>query len=252
MGFDSVTFVAQIVNLFVLVWLLKRFLYKPILTAVEARQKEIWAHVQKARDAEKEADALREELAAQKKDFLKEKERLLAALQEEMDGIRQRKMTEIQLRGRAESHRIQEELNRRLEDAQSNTTQFFIDFFPGALLKAFADISGKSAFEESLHRFLKKLERLPQREKHQLSAPEWLLEVSHPLTNEMRELLKSKIFDVISPKAKLTIRINPRLVLGARLSNSSAALEWNLEKYMIRFNEELRKNTAQLVEKGSV
>ena len=38
MGFDLVTFVAQIVNLFVLVWLLKRFLYRPILEVIEKRQ----------------------------------------------------------------------------------------------------------------------------------------------------------------------------------------------------------------------
>ena len=38
MGFDLVTFIAQIVNLFVLVWLLKRFLYRPILEVIEKRQ----------------------------------------------------------------------------------------------------------------------------------------------------------------------------------------------------------------------
>ena len=50
MGFDLVTFIAQIVNLFVLVWLLKRFLYRPILEVIEKRQQEIRDKVQAADD----------------------------------------------------------------------------------------------------------------------------------------------------------------------------------------------------------
>ncbi len=38
---DWFTVVAQIVNFLILVWLLKRFLYKPILDALDAREKKI-------------------------------------------------------------------------------------------------------------------------------------------------------------------------------------------------------------------
>ena len=41
MDIDKITFVAQIVNLIVLIWLLKRFLYKPIIQAVDKRQSAI-------------------------------------------------------------------------------------------------------------------------------------------------------------------------------------------------------------------
>ena len=38
---DWFTVVAQVVNFLILVWLLKRFLYKPILDAIDAREKRI-------------------------------------------------------------------------------------------------------------------------------------------------------------------------------------------------------------------
>ena len=50
MGINWVVFFAQIVNLFVLVWLLKKFLYRPIINAVEKRQAEIICKVNKAKE----------------------------------------------------------------------------------------------------------------------------------------------------------------------------------------------------------
>ncbi|MFQ3186924.1 MAG: F-type H+-transporting ATPase subunit b, partial [Marinomonas primoryensis] len=38
---DWFTVIAQLINFLVLVWLLKRFLYRPILNAIDAREKRI-------------------------------------------------------------------------------------------------------------------------------------------------------------------------------------------------------------------
>ena len=51
---DWFTVVAQVVNFLILVWLLKRFLYKPILDAIDAREKRIAAELADA-DAKKAA-----------------------------------------------------------------------------------------------------------------------------------------------------------------------------------------------------
>ena len=49
MGIDTFTLVAQIINLVILIWLLKRFLYTPILKAVDARQAKIAERLNTAR-----------------------------------------------------------------------------------------------------------------------------------------------------------------------------------------------------------
>ena len=68
MGFDLVTFIAQIVNLFVLVWLLKRFLYRPILEVIEKRQQEIRNKLQAAEDMRIESQKERKKWEKEKKD----------------------------------------------------------------------------------------------------------------------------------------------------------------------------------------
>ncbi|HAB91660.1 MAG TPA: F0F1 ATP synthase subunit B, partial [Pseudomonas sp.] len=41
MSIDWITVLAQIANFLVLLWLLKRFLYRPILDGIDAREAEI-------------------------------------------------------------------------------------------------------------------------------------------------------------------------------------------------------------------
>ena len=79
---DWFTVAAQIANFAILVWLLKRFLYRPVLDAMAAREKRVRETVaaadrQKAA-AEEEANRLREQqdaFARQKEDLLEKARR---------------------------------------------------------------------------------------------------------------------------------------------------------------------------------
>ncbi len=56
MSIDWITVAAQIANFLVLVWLLKRFLYRPILDGIDARETEIKERMQKAVHAREQAE----------------------------------------------------------------------------------------------------------------------------------------------------------------------------------------------------
>ena len=57
MSIDWITVAAQIANFLVLVWLLKRFLYRPILDGIHAREAEITNRMQVAVKAKDQAEA---------------------------------------------------------------------------------------------------------------------------------------------------------------------------------------------------
>jgi F-type H+-transporting ATPase subunit b len=57
---DWFTVVAQIVNFVILLWLMKRFLYQPILSAIDARESRIAAELSEAATKLAEAEAKRE------------------------------------------------------------------------------------------------------------------------------------------------------------------------------------------------
>jgi F-type H+-transporting ATPase subunit b len=75
---DWFTVGAQVLNFLVLVWLLKRFLYRPILHAIDAREQRI-AHALADADA-KQAEAIweRDELRQKNEAFDRQRAALLA------------------------------------------------------------------------------------------------------------------------------------------------------------------------------
>lgn len=66
---DWFTLIAQLVNFLILAWLLKRFLYHPIVAALDAREKKIASELQHATMVEDEAKKSMSELK-QKHDAL--------------------------------------------------------------------------------------------------------------------------------------------------------------------------------------
>ena len=59
---DWFTVLAQIINFLILIYLLKRFLYGPIIRAMEEREKKMVADQDRAKNAEKEAERMSSEL----------------------------------------------------------------------------------------------------------------------------------------------------------------------------------------------
>src|ERR1700728_3736156 len=66
---DWFTVAAQALNFLILVWLMKRFLYKPILRALEAREKRIAAELADAAAMKADATKARDELQRRNDEF---------------------------------------------------------------------------------------------------------------------------------------------------------------------------------------
>ena len=67
MSVDWFTVIAQILNFVVLVLLLKKFLYKPVLTAIAAREKLIADEIADAKEKMAQADKERNEFQLDRK-----------------------------------------------------------------------------------------------------------------------------------------------------------------------------------------
>src|ERR1700728_4387361 len=72
------TVAAQAVNFIILVWLLKRFLYKPILNAIDAREKRIAAELAAAVTREALAQKSHDEFDEKNKQFDRDRDALMA------------------------------------------------------------------------------------------------------------------------------------------------------------------------------
>ena len=88
MRLDPWTIGLQAVNVLVLVWLLSRFLFRPVAGIIAARRQAADAMLAEAEAARAKAAAAAERLAQQRQDISNEKERMLEAAREDARGER--------------------------------------------------------------------------------------------------------------------------------------------------------------------
>jgi F-type H+-transporting ATPase subunit b len=89
MAVDWITVAAQIINFLVLIWLLKRFLYRPILDGIDAREAEIEARIATANDAKTKANAAEAAYRIKLETFENRKSKLLNTVREEAERERE-------------------------------------------------------------------------------------------------------------------------------------------------------------------
>ena len=120
---DWFTVSAQLLNFLILVWLLKRFLYKPILHAIDAREKRIAAELADAAatkaDAEKERDDFRQKNEA----FDRQRDDLLSKAQDEVEAERVRLLDEARQAADAVRAKRRDALNREQQSLNDEITR---------------------------------------------------------------------------------------------------------------------------------
>src|ERR1700688_4744949 len=107
---DWFTVGAQALNFIILVWLLKRFLYKPILDAIDAREKRIATELADADAKKSEAQKERDEFQHKNEAFDQQRAALLSKATDEAKAERQRILDEARKAADALSARRQEAL----------------------------------------------------------------------------------------------------------------------------------------------
>jgi F-type H+-transporting ATPase subunit b len=115
---DWFTIIAQVLNFLMLVWLMRRYLYQPILHAIDEREKRIAARLADAERKETDAQKEGDEYKRKNKDFEEERARLLAQATEVARKERERLLAEARKAAAELSLKQQEALRIQEQNAQ--------------------------------------------------------------------------------------------------------------------------------------
>jgi F-type H+-transporting ATPase subunit b len=95
MTFDWTTFGLEVLNFLVLVWLLKRFFYQPVMATIEARRAENAKLIEDARTLRREAEALKDAYQTRLAAVDQDAQAARLKLDEEMAGERARRVAAL-------------------------------------------------------------------------------------------------------------------------------------------------------------
>ena len=235
---DWFTVGAQAINFIILVWLLKRFLYKPILDAVDAREKRVATELADADAKKAEAKKERDEFQHKNEEFDQQRAALLSKATEEAKAERQRLLGEARQAADALSAKRQETLRsdaHNLSEAISRRTRQ--EVFAIAR-KALTDLATTSLEERLAEVFTRRLREMDGKAKAGLA--EALKSASDPalvrsafdLPEEQRAAIQNALNETFSAKIRVRFETAPDLVSGIELTTNGQKVAWSIADYL--------------------
>lgn len=247
---DWFTVFAQVVNFLVLVYLLKRFLYQPILQAIDERENRIATQLQEAAAQQAAADEQHQQFDRLNAALKQHKESLLAAAQSEAEAEQQRLLDEArqaydELRTRLQDSLVKEQARLSVELRKQVQQETF-----SIARKTLADLANVPLEAQIMAVFIEKLQALGTSTIAQLSAA--LQSANHPLvvrstfaiSAEQQARIAQVVKSLINDKTTLEFQTGKEEVGGIELSANGYKIGWNITDYL----DALEKRVAGVVE----
>jgi F-type H+-transporting ATPase subunit b len=142
MQIDTTSFILQLVNFVVLVWILHRFLYRPVLAAIDHRRAAIDKTMSDARSVREEAERLRGQFEGRLADWERERLKARSALETELTTLRSKGLADAAQAVERERDRLAALQAKQEADWKRDTEQRALDqaaAFAARLLERIAD-----------------------------------------------------------------------------------------------------------------
>ncbi len=240
---DWFTVFAQVVNFLILVLLLKRFLYGPLLRVMEERKLEIQQRLSQVEQDRTAAEEARARLAAESEAFERARDERLRVIDRECEDRRGQLTEELRL----EIETLRDRWRKALTQEQDAFRQTLSDLAQRELIELAGRITldlADARFEEQVTaRFLQRLET-------SLAAPATAITAlagkpdlaptvrsSFPLSDSAARKVEELLLRHL-PTARIpTFSVHPEIGCGIELRLDHHKLAWTVTDYVARFQE---------------
>jgi len=235
---DWFTVAAQALNFLILVWLMKRFLYKPILNAIDAREKLIAKELADADAKKAEAQKEHEEFQKKNEEFDQQRAALLTKATDEAKTERERLLDDARKAADALSAKRQESLShdaQNLNQAISRLTQKEVF---AITRKALTDLATTSLEERMGEVFDRRLRELDGKSKSVLgdalrkNSEPALIRSTFDLPAAQRAAIQNALNETFSAEIHVRFETAPDLVSGIELTTNGQKVGWTIADYL--------------------
>jgi len=254
---DWFTVGAQTLNFLVLVWLMKRFLYKPILDAIDAREKRIALALLdaalKQTSAQKERDAFHQKNA----DFDHQRNDLLRQVKDEAKAEHQRLLGEARQAADTLRTKKQDALTSELQNLHQEIARRSREEVLAIAKKVLTDLAGTTLEERMGAVFTRRLRELDDEARAGLAKA--LKTAANPvrvrsafeLPAAQRATIQSALNEAFSGDMQIQFETEPDLISGIELTANGWKLAWNIADFLAsleqRVGELIKEKSEQQV-----
>jgi F-type H+-transporting ATPase subunit b len=250
---DWFTVGAQVVNFLILVWLLKRFLYKPILDAIDAREKRIANELADASTKQSQARKERDEFQRKNEEFDRQRDELLNRAKDEAKAERQRQLEETRQAADALRARQMDALKRERMSLNDEIGRRTREEVFAIARKTLADLAGTSLEERMSEAFTRRLRDLNDETKGGLaralraSPGAALVRSVFDLPSEQQAAIQHALNETFSDEIQVRFETAPDVISGIELTANGQKVAWSIADYLAS----LKKHVDELLEEQS-
>jgi F-type H+-transporting ATPase subunit b len=249
MKIDWFTVIAQIINFLILVWLLKRFLYKPILNAIDEREKKIASELEDAKQKEEKAEKEKAEFKQKNNSFNSERKKLMDKAVEEAN----EKSQELLEDARNEAEALRSKLEKISKEAQENLNHNIAQKTQQEVFaitrKTLADLASLDLEEQAVHLFIKRLNELKKEEKNHFvekfksGSNQILVQSAFDLSEKQQTEIKNSVAKIIKNETQFQFKTIPELIGGIELISNGFKMSWSISEYL----NSLQKSISEMM-----
>ncbi|MGM0556740.1 MAG: F0F1 ATP synthase subunit delta [Myxococcota bacterium] len=253
MEIDWFTVTAQIFNFLVLVWLLKRFLYGPILEAMDEREERIADEMQEATSLREEAeerieeyDKKTEELEQREEDIIESAEDEARDRQKEMLEQARREVEHTAEQWYASLRREQQDV---LQDVRRRTEHGLFD----TIRQALSDLADADLERQIVGTFIHRLQEasddeLPTLESDEDGSRKLQVRTSVSLTGDQRERISELLRERYGDEVEPSFNVVSELIGGVEVRVDGHKFGWSMTQYLDSLEEKLDERLRERLE----
>jgi F-type H+-transporting ATPase subunit b len=242
---DWFTVAAQAINFLILVWLMKRFLYKPVLNAIDEREKRIATELANADAKQAEAQKQHDEFQQKNTEFDQQRAALLSKATGEAQAERQRLLDEARKAADAASSKRQESLRaeeQNLHQAISRRTQQEVFAIARKTLSDLATVSLEERLGEV---FTRRLREMNGNTKDALgkalktSSDPGVVRSTFDLPTDQRAAIQNALNETFSAEVRVRYETAPDLIGGIELTANGQKVAWSIADYLASMEKDV-------------
>ena len=232
------TVIAQIINFFVLVWLLRRFLYKPVLKAIDERENKIASELKDAKAKETEAKKEQAEFLEKNEKFDQQKKKLMDNVIAETNEEREKLLEEARNEAAVLRSKLEKSLDAMQENLEHDIAQKTQEEVFAITRKTLKDLASMSLEEQSVNVFINRLKELKNEEKKKLmdafksGSDSIMVQTAFDLPSKQQTEIKSTVNEILGTKTHFQFKTVPKLISGIELTSNGYKLAWSISEYL--------------------
>jgi F-type H+-transporting ATPase subunit b len=254
---DYFTIVAQIINFLVLVFLLRHFLYRPVIAAMDDREQRMISRLKDAEQKRKEAEQEAESLRLMKRELQDKRQEMLAEVTEEVRVLK----VDLTEKARAEVEAstadwyasIERQKESILTDLKLRTGEEVYAISRRALL----DLADEKLEARIIDTFIQRLQEMGATGKEEIKEffkTPWPITVrsTFEIPDDARGAILETMRNLAGKDLKIKFETSPELIGGVEMSTPDTRIGWSIAGYLDAlkadlFSESLQRASGKLL-----